>query len=158
MDVRKRKFTLPEICQAANVTEATLRNWLKRDVIDMGQLVTARKWLFSAKEAIALRALSGLVALGVSPAVAEEACELVGSESIAYRHKTLDKSFKIIICINQYDGSMRVSKAVRGQGMNLMIDDPSESTGWTRNPIIEIPVFEIIEDTLAELEKIAGDR
>lgn len=156
MDLRKRKFTLPEVCQAANVTEATLRNWLKRDVIDMGQLITARKWLFSAEEAVALRVLSSLVRLGVSPAVAEEACEQVGSQSMAYPG-SLNKYQKIIICINQYDGSMHVAPAIRGKGVNLMINDPSESTGWTRNPIIEIPVFEIIEDTLAELEKIAGD-
>lgn len=72
------RFTLSEAASVATISEMTLRNWISRDVIKVGQKHRLGRWLFSGADIVRLRVMGDLIAVAsMPPAQANEVADLV---------------------------------------------------------------------------------
>ena len=72
INLKKPEFTLAETSKLSGVTEMNIRNWLKRGLEGYigEQEPKSRRWLFSGWDIYRLKIIYGLVAIGLTPEVA----------------------------------------------------------------------------------------
>ncbi|CAN7495157.1 MerR family transcriptional regulator [Rhizobium sp. LjRoot254] len=72
------RFTLSEAASVSTISEMTLRNWISRDVVKVGQKHRLGRWLFSGADIVRLRVMGDLIAVAsMPPAQANEVADLV---------------------------------------------------------------------------------
>lgn len=61
------RFTMPEVVGEDSVNQMNLRNWMSRDIMEVGQKHKLGRWLFSISDVIRVRVVSSLTRLGGFP-------------------------------------------------------------------------------------------
>lgn len=78
IQLTERQFTLPEAAVLSRVPQRSIRNWIARDVIQLGERHFLGRWMFSTLDVLKLAVMHNLcVEMTFSPPIAARVVEMV---------------------------------------------------------------------------------
>ena len=87
--IHERDFTSDEVIAFTDIEPATFRNWLKRDVVAIGEKHRLGRWLFSPIDMVKVSTMVDLGEFGVAPASAASLCDMVANLLIEFADNTI---------------------------------------------------------------------
>lgn len=164
----EHQFTLAEACNISGVSENDLRNWKKRDVVDVGERHRTGRWLFSIVDTVLLAGMSGLMTLTkMDPSEAVQIAQHVvirmeqmfqrgpDGRMISENPDGSRRETRIIVSYDKKTNTRNLTFAQwDGSSYSLQLPRRGEEKEWLRHPVIIIPADQIIFDTLEAAYKI----
>lgn len=156
-------FTVAEAARVSGVSEADIRNWMRRDVVPVGKKSRLGRIMFSALNIVQLRVIGDLNRmLGVDPSSANpianqisDHCSAWMQRENAHLHQTKDghrMETRMILNLGEDCATPSTANFEWGDTVfGFKVSERGEGDGWTRRPFMVFPVEQIFGDVLDEL-------
>jgi hypothetical protein len=149
------RFTLVEAAALANVPDGSVRNWIKREVLQVGQLHFTGRHIFSLLDAVRLAAMHDLtIRVPLLPSDAVQAAEFLVREVV--KRMPTDADGRPIADPNAIEPAIAVALAVVDGEMNVGLIDPTMpgyaawNGSWGRAHVV-VPIKALVADVLFRL-------
>jgi hypothetical protein len=163
VDINERRFTLPDTAFLARVPDKSLRNWMARSIITIGDKHwPSGRWYFSVIDALRLKTMHSLCVrpgLDFGPTKAAIIAELVvnaardnlAAPSDGYRH-----DLNVVIAW-ELDGEMFGTTANIREAGRYHPQPPATDDGYEplRNTVVCIPAAAMLRDLIIRIELLA---
>lgn len=160
-------FTVAEAAKVSGVAEADIRNWMRRNAVQVGTKNRLGRIMFSALDVIKLRVIGDLGRLiGTEPSASRSIADFVANhcsewmqKKNVHLHQTPDgkrRETRLILNLGE-DGKTPSIGAVEWGESAFAVkvaerDEPGNQ--WTRRPFLIVPIEQVFQDVLNELFSI----